>query len=337
MDNGKDGKMMDKIDFVVTWVDGNDEDWLKEKAKYSPNGGDVRNTRFQDWDQLKYWFRAVELFAPWVNKIHFITYGHLPNWLNTNNEKINIVKHTDFIPNKYLPVFNSTAIEAHLHRIPGLSEKFVYFCDDFYLMQPCKENDFFVNDLPVDNAIFQSLPPHNSELYFYILYNDFSIYSQYISKKSIIKNFFKFFNFKYGKNAFANIFNLLAKNLYVKPAHLPMALLKSSMATIWQNHNNEMEATANSKFRQITNISPEAARGYQLITGKFHPKLIDGCIVDTRNIQKARETIETCKHKFFCLSDNTLPEDFEKSKEAINSSFDKIFPNRSSFERENQL
>lgn len=25
------------IDFVIAWVDGNDPDWLKEKAKYEPN------------------------------------------------------------------------------------------------------------------------------------------------------------------------------------------------------------------------------------------------------------------------------------------------------------
>lgn len=335
MDNGKDGKIMDKIDFVVTWVDGSDKNWLLDKASYSPNGGDIRNTRYQDWDQLKYWFRSIEMFAPWVNKIHFVTYGHIPKWLNTDNEKINIVKHSDFIPEQYLPVFNSTAIEAHLHRIPNLSEKFVYFCDDFYLMKPCKEQDFFVKNRPADNIIFQSLPPHNKEMYFYILYNDFSVYSQYVSKKSIIKNFFKFFNLKYRKAALTNLLSLMTKNLYIKPAHLPTALLKSSMAKIWQEHKEEMEATANSRFRQMTNISPEAIRGYQLITGNFHPKYIDGHIVDTRNVEKVKKMIETRKHKFLCLSDNTLPENFEKSKEAINSSFDKIFPNRSSFECEN--
>ena len=35
------------IDFVVTWVDGNDP-----------------NVRFRDWDNMQYWFRAVEKFAP---------------------------------------------------------------------------------------------------------------------------------------------------------------------------------------------------------------------------------------------------------------------------------
>ena len=52
------------IDFVVTWVDGNDPVWQAEKAKYSPDkNADNRNVRFRDWDNMQYWFRAVEKFA----------------------------------------------------------------------------------------------------------------------------------------------------------------------------------------------------------------------------------------------------------------------------------
>ena len=82
---------MDKIDFVVTWVDGSDPIWQKVKNQYSAEGADTRVTRYRDWDQLKYWFRAVEKYAPWVNKVHFVTFGHLPQWLNTDNPKLNIV------------------------------------------------------------------------------------------------------------------------------------------------------------------------------------------------------------------------------------------------------
>ena len=27
----------EKIDFVIAWVDGNDKEWLAEKARYSPS------------------------------------------------------------------------------------------------------------------------------------------------------------------------------------------------------------------------------------------------------------------------------------------------------------
>ena len=98
------------IDFVLMWVDGNDPEWQKEKSLYeSDTNGDKRNIRFRDWDNLQYWFRGVEKYAPWVNKIHFVTWGHLPSWLNTEHPKLNVVKHSDFIPKEFLPTFNSRA------------------------------------------------------------------------------------------------------------------------------------------------------------------------------------------------------------------------------------
>ena len=70
------------IDFVMIWVDGNDLEWRKSKAKY--NGDEelfnINDVRYRDWDTLHYWFRCVEKFAPWVRKIHFVTCGHVPQW-----------------------------------------------------------------------------------------------------------------------------------------------------------------------------------------------------------------------------------------------------------------
>ena len=87
-----------KIDFVILWVDGADKKWLEEKKKYKPTI-DVSDSiiRFRDWENLKYWFRGVEKYAPWVNKIYFVTYGHLPKFLKTDHEKLVIVNHKDFI------------------------------------------------------------------------------------------------------------------------------------------------------------------------------------------------------------------------------------------------
>ena len=102
--------MNNAIDFVIPWVDGSDPAWIKEKQLYSNNiqkEDDGREIRFRDWGTLKYWFRGVERYAPWVRKIHFVTWGHLPEWLNTNTPKLHIVNHRDYIPAEYLPTFNS--------------------------------------------------------------------------------------------------------------------------------------------------------------------------------------------------------------------------------------
>ena len=55
---------MDKIDFVITWVDGNDEKWLAEKQKYSNVKGDASKNRFREYDNLQYLFIGIEKICP---------------------------------------------------------------------------------------------------------------------------------------------------------------------------------------------------------------------------------------------------------------------------------
>lgn len=142
------------IDFVITWVNGNDPEWRKEKSLYSGDAIsnsfelDIREERYRDWDNLQYWFRGVEKFAPWVRKIHFVTWGHLPKWLNLDNPKLHIVNHKDYIPKTFLPTFNSHTIEWNFHRISGLSEHFVYFNDDMFLLQKVEPGEFFKGGKP---------------------------------------------------------------------------------------------------------------------------------------------------------------------------------------------
>lgn len=59
------------IDFIITWVDGSDPVWKAEKAKFQKETfGDARETRYRDWETLRYWFRGIERFAPWLNRIY---------------------------------------------------------------------------------------------------------------------------------------------------------------------------------------------------------------------------------------------------------------------------
>ena len=324
----------EKIDFVVTWVDGSDPVWNAVKNQYSDKTADTRASRYRDWDQLKYWFRAVEKYAPWVNRVHFVTFGHLPSWLNTEHEKLHIVRHEDFIPKAYLPVFNSTAIEIHLHRIPDLTENFVYFNDDTYLMQPCEPEYFFKNGKPVDMPSFRPVKPNPAgELYYYHLYNDYSIYRSYFTKKALPKLIFKYVSPRYGRGAMLNLKNILAKNFFLSPRHLPKALQKASFETVWKDYGEKLSKTAESRFRTYANNSPEVFRGYQLMTGNFVPGKVKGVILDTQKVEVAKKKIESGECRLLCLSDESDENTFERDKAAINASFDKVFPEKSSFER----
>ena len=69
-------------------------------------------------------------------------------WLNTENPKLTVVNHKDYIPEEYLPTFSSHPIELNLHRIKGLSEQFVYFNDDTFIINAMQPEDFFKKGLP---------------------------------------------------------------------------------------------------------------------------------------------------------------------------------------------
>ena len=92
----------DKIDIVLLWVDGSDEEWLKKKKQYEP-GLEISNevNRFRDWGLLKYWFRGIEKNMSWINKIYFVVDNQKPSWLNEKHPKLKIVNHSDYIDEKY--------------------------------------------------------------------------------------------------------------------------------------------------------------------------------------------------------------------------------------------
>lgn len=105
---------------------------------------DVSRSRFVDNGELRYSLRSVERYAPWVRNIYIVTNGQVPNWLNVNHPRIHIIRHEDiFLDKSHLPTFSSPAIESHLHRIPGLSKKFIYLNDDVMFGNEIWPDDFY--------------------------------------------------------------------------------------------------------------------------------------------------------------------------------------------------
>ncbi|MBN1607778.1 MAG: Stealth CR1 domain-containing protein [Polyangiaceae bacterium] len=135
------------IDVVYTWVDGQDPKWLARKnaalARSGAPAAAIGPARFACRGELRYSLRSLERYAPWVNHVYFVTDGQVPPWLDTTNDRVSIVDHTEIIERQYLPTFNSHVIEAHLHRIAGLAEHYLYFNDDVMLGRPTTPGHFF--------------------------------------------------------------------------------------------------------------------------------------------------------------------------------------------------
>ncbi len=327
------------IDFVIPWVDGNDPLWQKEREKYLPAAtADASAKRFRSWDNLKYWFRGVEKFAPWVQRIHFITYGHIPAWLNTHHEKLNIVKHVDYIPHEYLPTFNSRPIELNVHRIGDLSEQFVFFSDDMFLIKKMKPTHFFKNNLPRDHVRMVFLTQNRNGFFRNNLLNDVELINHNFNKKNVQKkNLGKWFNIKYGRS---NLYNLIFFPFETFPGfsnhHLPQPFLKSTFEEIWRKDPVILDETSRRRFRDKRDIHQYAVRYWQLASGLFSPVNVSKygkAYHLPSNLQMCLEAIEKPSSLMICINDAIDNDrDFESIKDQINKKLEHLFPNECSFE-----
>ena len=170
------------IDAVYTWVNGSDPwmqrnmryyrareaeaemrafetdsfnaTWSNETGSGSGSGSgsgggseDVEDktnpSRFQDNQELRYSIRSLIKNAGWIRNIYIVTNGQVPHWLDIAHPRIKVVPHHDIYTNaSHLPVFASPSIECHLHRIEGLSRRFIYLNDDTFFGRPVHPEDF---------------------------------------------------------------------------------------------------------------------------------------------------------------------------------------------------
>lgn len=334
--------MSNRIDFVILWVDGNDPEWQAERAKYrtenhNPTGDTV--VRYRDWHNLRYWFRGVEQFAPWVDTVHFVTWGHLPLWLNTENPKLHIVNHKDYIPPVYLPTFNSHTIELNLHRIEGLSEQFVYFNDDMFLLAPTVPNDFFKNGLPCDTFAMNPVYFVEDSAGFYNGADMEVINTVFrgTKRQTMKRDFRKWFS---PRNGLKNI----VRTLLLTPwewypgfnyDHLASSLLKSTFEEAWSKAETALDLSCRDKFRQQARVNQWLMKYWQFVTGNYtvRQKNFGQCFhVTDENIEDLCRTIRKGSTHMICVNDTAQTTDFEIKKKKVIEAFEVLLPKKSSFE-----
>lgn len=337
---------MNDIDFVIPWVDGSDPKWQQKKANYlgTPEMDD-RVQRYRDWGLMKFWFRGVENYAPWVRYIWFICDQEPPAWLNTDHPKIRIVRHEDYIPEQYLPVFSANPIELNIHRIRGLSEQFVYFNDDMFIIAPIKETDFFRNNYPKDCALLNPIPTtdlkkdNGCQKIFTIHLNNAEYANRdYDFHKVIKQHWIKWFNIRYGKSMLRNLL-LCAWPRFVGfyEQHLPQPYLKSAFTEAWSVDQDILDETSKHAIRNDRDVNQWLIRHRQLIEGKFAPgKPYKNAVFDLKKqSEEAAETIKKQRVPMICLNDGEIEEaEFSSIRDLLNYAFNQILPQTCAFEHE---
>lgn len=328
------------IDFVITWVDMNDPKWKADFSKYSGRKENTKNgvseARFRDNGFLRYWFRGVEKFAPWVRRIHFVTSGQKPEWLDESNPKINLVNHKDYIPEEFLPTYNSVVIERYIHRIPGLADHFVYFNDDFYIINTIAPTRFFRNGMPCDIAAFLYNPSWSQ--WYKRIKNNLKIINRHFDKREVMRrDRDKWFHKSYGSKARWNyLLKPYGKFITLRTPHNAQPYLKSTFEEVWAVAGKELTETSVNKFRALNDLTPELFRTWQICRGNFEPY---NTYSDTKMFplmvrpRQAVRAIYNQSYSLICLNDNVHIRNYDRVMADIRAAFESILPEKSGFER----
>lgn len=301
------------IDVVYTWVNADDRQWQLELEKFRSLDGIDRN-RFQQVDELKYSIRSVFTYAPWVGNVFIFSNCSPPKWFKAS-DKIHWVMHSEVIPPEHLPLFNSHAIETYLYKIPGLSERFIYFNDDVFVAAPVRPTDFF-------NAYGQGV----SRMEAYGMLH----YLAGLTKDGVAEEW---------QHAAVNAGRLLYEQNKVLPTslhhHAPFAISKSTYSTMVDCYSAEVEKTRQARFRSCDDCSFTSFlyHHYALFHGKAQYSSEGSYIVKASNYMNFYLSRSGRKMRFFCINDGGRSAENRGFKAFKQWYLDKRFPFKSPAER----
>jgi len=332
--------MNSPIDIVIPWVDEKDENWQNVKRKYDKKTEASHDVRFQSWDNLHLWFRAIEECMPWFNKVFLITCGQIPGFLNVDNERLVLVNHEDYIPGGYLPTFNSNTIEMNLHRISSLSENFILFSDDVFPLESIQEDYYFQNDVVCDEAVENIIATgsftkglHEQR---YAQVNNMFIINKYFKKREVQeKNWDKWYCDDYGDRLERT---KACSYWYDFPGfydpHMANPLKKSTLEKLWELEPDALDAGSRDRFRGSADVTQYLIRYWQLCEGDFIPRRTQGKVFFP-TIETYNEVVDAINNRLYPMisfNENCNSEEFEIMKGAINNALEQRFPNKCSFE-----
>ncbi|MCM1522459.1 MAG: stealth family protein [Muribaculaceae bacterium] len=309
------------IDFVYLWVNGNDPEWQAKRRKFTGEADTSSNEnckgRYADNDELRYSLRSLELYAPWIRKIFIVTDNQVPDWLDTGNGKVQIVDHKEILPAESLPCFNSVVLEHFMHRIPGLSEHFLYGNDDMFLNRPVTPADFFAEDgFPIvrfaERRPFRKLVNWIREN---IQRRPLNYYSQTIHNAALEaeKEYGRYYTYKSHHNI--------------------DSYLRSDLSKCFRRFEKCLTPTLVNHFRKPNDIQRHLYFYASLAEKRAHKVFVDKTTSFHLYIHKPShyEELELLKPIFFCMNDSefAVDEDRLRSTEYLK----KRFPDKSQFEK----
>lgn len=280
------------IDYVVPMVFHEDTLWQEDFKKVN-HQYDAHNpydfVRFRSWNTEEILIKCVKRFMPFVRNIFIILARESQKkpWMDA--EGVRIVYHHDFIPEKFLPTFNSCAIEMFLHLIPGISERFIYGNDDMFPVAPLTEQDFFENEVPC---------LHHGQKPFPTSPNIFH------------------YSCRCGQNFVAREFGMDFSDVLIRGGHSLTPMLKTTWNYLWHIGKTEIEDSV-SPFREPKNFNQWLCPWWHYLSGNYIDRVPSKVYVSTKNsVEEVVKAIADCKG-IICINDNECEDDYMKYGNAV--------------------
>jgi len=280
-------------------------------------------SRFFNRDELRYSLRSLDRFAPYVRRVFLVTADQRPAWL-ADHPDLSLVSHRDLFPDpSHLPTYNSHAIEAHLHRIEGLSEHFIYLNDDVLFSSPSRSEDFF------DDCGRSVLYEDERDIAWSPSDKRFDQPAQ-----SAARNCSRWLEARYGFQVRNRI------------EHVPYALHRSVLEEVWKWIPDPMEATSSHRTRHPDDISIAScfAPWFAACTGRAVRESDRHAIYI--KLKKKRSTrlaahleMFRCRHfrghlrRFLSVNDCGDLDGSPRTAAAVSALFEALYPSPSRFER----
>lgn len=302
------------VDVVFTWVNSEDENWKKMILEYKSEE-ELDFDRYQNFDELKYSLRSIEKHISWVNNIYIVTNCAKPSWLDENS-KIHWIWHEEIFPSlDYLPTFSSHAIESCLHRINGLSEYFLYFNDDVFLMKDMQKTNFFkTNDCSI--SFLESYGA--------------GFYPRELDNESYI-------------DAALNGKFLLERKFNISPVqfhkHVPHVLRKSILSEMEEAFSENYEVVRSNRFRDKTDISTISFlyHHYSYFKKESVRESCLGHLIRHTNYRAKSRAINRKRPHFICINDGGGSSSDAKYKEWMLDFLERHYPVPAIWERNENL
>lgn len=294
-----------KVSYVFPWLNPLDTEWQESYEKYSDKKLNLSNPRFRENSMIRYNLRSVAECAPWIDELIILisSESQILPWMN--RDTIKFVCHKDFIPQKFLPVFNSNTIEMFLANVIT-NPYIIYGNDDCYFSRKTDVNEFFSKDgVPIFFTKRKTF--NNSSAFQNTCYNSFNLI----------------------RSDYMNDFGAYE---YLGIPHAQVPMLRSSIREVYKKHRIHIECKI-TRFREPKiNVNQYIYSDWQYLS-KNHirgPKNYSYVGINLKNAAAAQQALEDNTKPLVCFNDIDSTDNI--SLKVFTGMLAEKFPNKCKYE-----